>query len=153
MINFRVVRLRDIFKGLVKVGVLAFGIVLFTSLFNSARKVNLNQFVENRKKDLKGRTFIEILKENLDNDSIKDDIEKQNLISGELDGVVAAFVPVGEKNTDEIIDMDAIFEENGENTEEVIANDESIPTSVETRVVSEHNLSNVFNTSFRKCSN
>lgn len=146
MVNFRVLRLGDIGRILLKFAFCVVGVVVFIRLFNVVKALNFNEFVERRKRELDNRTFLKILRENLDDD-VKNDLNKQNLISGELDGVVSAFVP-GEEMTPNDVDYSSDFW-----NEEVVSIESSddkevVPTGVETRVVSEHNLNNVFNSSF-----
>lgn len=146
MVNFRVLRLGDIGRILLKFAFCVVGVVVFIRLFNVVKALNFNEFVERRKRELDNRTFLKILRENLDDD-VKNDLNKQNLISGELDGMVSAFVP-GEEMTPNDVDYSSDFW-----NEEVVSIESSddkevVPTGVETRVVSEHNLNNVFNSSF-----
>ncbi len=145
MVNFRVVRLGDILKILLKFAFCVVGVVVFIRLFNVVKGLNFNEFVERRKKELDNRTFLKILRENLDDDD-RYDIKKQNLISSELDGVVSAFVP------GEVIHNDVEYSSDIESKQalsmENSVDKEAVPTGVETRVVSEHNLRNVFNSSF-----
>ena len=145
MINFKVIRIGDIVKGLVKLSVLVMAIILFTSLFNSTKKINFNELIENRKKYLKNNTFMEILKENLKHDNLKDEMEKQNLISSEIDGVAMAFSKDEKNNNIEYVEKNEI---SNESIDESTKQEEAVPTSAETKVVTEHNLNNVFNTSY-----
>ena len=145
MVNFRVLRLGDIGRILLKFAFCVVGVVVFIRLFNVVKALNFNEFVERRKRELDNRTFLKILRENLDDD-VRNDLNKQNLISGELDSVVSAFVPGEVENND--VDYSSDIE-----NEEVVSIESSddkevVPTGVETRVVSEHNLNNVFNSSF-----
>ena len=145
MVNFRVLRLGDIGRILLKFAFCVVGVVVFIRLFNVVKALNFNEFVERRKRELDNRTFFKILRENLDDD-VRNDLNKQNLISGELDSVVSAFVPGEVENND--VDYSSDIE-----NEEVVSIESSddkevVPTGVETRVVSEHNLNNVFNSSF-----
>ena len=64
MVNFRVIRISDIVKNLVKVGILILCFILFTRFFTVVKRINLQEFIENRKKEFEGKTFI-------DTDSIK----------------------------------------------------------------------------------
>ena len=50
MVNFRVIRIGDIVKNLVKVGILILCFILFTRFFSAVRRINLQEFIENRKK-------------------------------------------------------------------------------------------------------
>ena len=52
MVNFRVVRLGDVLRNLVKVVILIGCIMIFARFFSGIKKINFQQFVENRKREL-----------------------------------------------------------------------------------------------------
>ena len=143
MINFRVIRFKDICKGLLKISILIICIIVFTNVVNFTKKFNLNNFVDKRKKELEDKTFMDILKKNLDKKSIKGDIKKQNMIAQELGTTAIAFVPQNIAEEEQII---------SENPEPEMTDEsnlpQEVPTSAETRVVAEHNLSNVYNSTY-----
>ena len=68
MINFRVIRIGDMLKNLVKIGVLIICILGVTRFFQFTSSLNLKSVIEDRKKDFNEKTFIECLDENLDDD-------------------------------------------------------------------------------------
>ena len=78
MVNFRVVRLGDVLRNLVKVVILMGCIMIFARFFSGIKNVNFQQFVESRKREIEGKTFIECLEENLDDGTIKDKMDKSS---------------------------------------------------------------------------
>ncbi len=139
MVNFRVIRIGDIVKNLVKVGILILCFILFTRFFNAVKRINLQEFIENRKKEFEGKTFIECLDENLNDGVVKETVDEQNLISRELD-----FIPdrsVNVFNEDEILDTQSELQT-------VAKVDNEVPTSATTQVVSEHNKKDIYNVTY-----
>ncbi|MCI8291239.1 MAG: stage II sporulation protein P [Clostridia bacterium] len=136
MINFRVFRLGDVVKKLVKIGILIIGIIILTSFFNSIKKVNLQGFIENRKQQLENKTLIECLDDNLDKPYKNE--EKQNLISKELDFIKSVFSSSVIAATEE--------ENNDIKNNDEISNDvQVLPT---TQVIQEHNKKDVYNVTY-----
>lgn len=136
MINFRVFRLGDVIKNLVKFGILIICIVVFASFLNSIRKVNLQSFIENRKKELENKTLIECLDDNLDKPYKNE--EKQNLISKELDFIKSVFSSSVIANGNEVSTNISSNEE--------VGND--IQVTPNTQVVQEHNKKDVYNVTY-----
>ena len=139
MVNFRVIRIGDIVKNLVKVGILILCFILFTRFFSAVKRINLQEFIENRKKEFEGKTFIECLDENLNDGVVKETVDEQNLISKELD-----FIPdrsVNVFNEDEILDTQGEIQTVGKV-------DNEVPTSATTQVVSEHNKKDIYNVTY-----
>ena len=144
MVNFRVVRIGDLVKFLVKVVILIFGIILLTRFFSFIKKINFNEYVENRKLEIENRTFFELLEENLGGNNIRNEVEKQNLLSEELDSsVISAFIL---KENDEAQELDRVAIETYEEIDDVVTDD--VPKDVGTQVVSENNKNDVYNASF-----
>lgn len=138
MINFRVFRLGDVVKNLVKVVILIFGIVLLTSFFNGIKKINFKDFVQRRKEEMEGKTLIECLDDNFDKPFEKKD--EQNLISKELDFIRS----VSSKNVEQNIQDEVI-----NNPEEKQVNEyNDVQESPETRVITEHNKKDVYNATY-----
>lgn len=139
MVNFRVIRIGDIVKNLVKVGILILCFILFTRFFNAVKRINLQEFIENRKKEFEGKTFIECLDENLNDGVVKETVDEQNLISRELD-----FIPDRSVN---VFDEDEILDTQSEiQTVAKVGNE--VPTSATTQVVSEHNKKDIYNVTY-----
>ena len=147
MINFRIIRVKDILKWLVKLGILIIGIVIFTSLFNMTKKINFNEFIENRKRQLENKTFLDILKTNLDDKNIKNNIDKQNILSSELNPITVAFIPPSNDNSNNQMNEEMQKEELS-NIVEVAEETSDVQKNVETKVVTEHNLNNVYNIAY-----
>ena len=84
MINFKVFRLGDIGKNLVKVMILIIGIILLTRFFNVAKKVDLNKYVEDRKKAFNTKSFAKLLKENIGETSKENSRLSGNTLTEEL---------------------------------------------------------------------
>ena len=139
MVNFRVVRLGDVLINLVKVVILIACIMIFARFFNGIKKINFQQFVENRKREIEGKTFIECLEENLDDGNVKEKMDKENLISKELDFIVQASNPPEEDEHIEAVEEAVI---------QPVQQDEVVPTSLATKVVSEHNKKDVYNSTY-----
>lgn len=139
MVNFRVIRIGDIVKNLVKVGILILCFILFTRFFNAVKRINLQEFIENRKKEFEGKTFIECLDENLNDGVVKETVDEQNLISRELD-----FIPDRSVN---VFDEDEMLDTQSE-IQTVAKVDNEVPTSVTTQVVSEHNKKDIYNVTY-----
>lgn len=139
MVNFRVVRLGDVLRNLVKVVILMGCIMIFARFFSGIKKINFQQFVENRKREIEGKTFIECLEENLDDGTIKKKMDKENLISKELDFIVQASNPPEEDEHIEAVEEAVI---------QPVKQDEVVPTSLATQVVSEHNKKDVYNSTY-----
>lgn len=139
MVNFRVIRIGDIVKNLVKVGILILCFILFTRFFNAVKRINLQEFIENRKKEFEGKTFIECLDENLNDGVVKETVDEQNLISRELD-----FIPDRSVN---VFDEDEILDTQSE-IQTVAKVDNEVPTSATTQVVSEHNKKDIYNVTY-----
>lgn len=138
MINFRVFRLGDVVKNLVKVVILIFGIVLLTSFFNGIKKINFKDFVEQRKKEIEGKTLIECLDDNLNKPLDKAD--EQNLISKELDFIRSVSSEDVEQKTQEI---------SNEPEEQNQVNEyNDVQVSPQTQVVAEHNKKDVYNATY-----
>lgn len=139
MINFRVFRLGDVVKNLVKIVILIIGIIVFARFFSGIKKINFQSFIENRKQELKGKTLIECLQDNLDKPYKKND--EQNLISKELGFIKAT---VGTSVTTMV----------GNNTldnttigmEKVTYDD--VQETPHTEVIQEHNKKDVFNATY-----
>lgn len=139
MVNFRVIRIGDIVKNLVKVGILILCFILFTRFFNAVKRINLQEFIENRKKEFEGKTFIECLDENLNDGVVKETVDEQNLISKELD-----FIPDRSVN---VFNEDEILDTQGE-IQTVAKVDNEVPTSATTQVVSENNKKDIYNVTY-----
>lgn len=139
MVNFRVIRIGDIVKNLVKVGILILCFILFTRFFNAVKRINLQEFIENRKKEFEGKNFIECLDENLNDGVVKETVDEQNLISRELD-----FIPDRSVN---VFDEDEILDTQSE-IQTVAKVDNEVPTSATTQVVSEHNKKDIYNVTY-----
>ena len=138
MVNFRIIRLGDVTKNLVKVVILIIGIVLFTRFFNGVRKINVQSFIENRKKELEDKTFIECLDENF-NDSLIKEEEKQNTISQELDFIKSVF----SEDTIETVNENFVEEIAEAN---IVSNDvQEFPV---TQVVEENNKKDTYNVTY-----
>lgn len=148
MINFRVVRLGDIVKNLVKVVILIIGIVLLTRFFSGIKKVNFKEFIENRKKDIQNKTFIECLDENINQKKAKEGLE-ENVISKELDFIKSVFSGSVVEATE--VGVNAGNAENVENTEKVeaqVEENEEVPQSLQTQVIAEHNKKDTYNVTY-----
>lgn len=141
MVNFRVIRIGDIARNLVKVGILILCFMLLSRFFSMVKKSDIQSFIENRKQQIKDKTFIECLEENFNQDDVKSNINEQNLISKEL-GFITGQKRIEEK-IPEINDSTNITEK----TEIVTGNDtlESLPV---TKVVEEHNKKDVYNATY-----
>ena len=59
MINFRVIRIGDMIKNLVKIGILIICILVITRFFKFVSNIDLKSIVEDKKKEFKDKTFIE----------------------------------------------------------------------------------------------
>lgn len=140
MVNFRVIRIGDIIKNLVKVGILILCFVLFTRFFNAVKKIDLQEFVNSRRLELEGKTFMDCLEENLNDGVVKDSVNEQNLISRELD-----FIPDGSVT---VFDEDEVLDSQVEVQPVVDAGEDAVPTTAVTQVVAEHNKKDVFNASY-----
>ena len=81
MVNFRVVRIGDLVKFLVKVVILIFGIILLTRFFSFIKKINFNEYVENRKLEIENRTFFELLEENLGGNNIRNEVVEKEIFN------------------------------------------------------------------------
>lgn len=140
MVNFRVIRIGDIVKNLVKVGILILCFVLFTRFFNVVKRIDFQEFVNSRRQELEGKTFIDCLEENLNDGVVKESVNEQNLISKELDFIPDGSVSVFEE--DEVLDSQVEVQTVAGVSEEVV------PTTATTQVVAEHNKKDVFNASY-----
>ena len=135
MINFRVFRLGDVVKNLVKIVILIIGIIVFARFFSGIKKINFQVFIENRKQELKGKTLIECLQDNLDKPYKSDD--EQNLISKELSFIKAA---IGTSVTTVANNVD-----NGVSSGEDRVVLDDVQEAPYTEVIQEHNKKDVFN--------
>ena len=138
MINFRVFRLGDVVKNPVKIVILIIGIIVFARFFSGIKKINFQVFIENRKQELKGKTLIECLQDNLDKPYKSDD--EQNLISKELSFIKATIgtsVTTVANNVDNGVSS-------GENR--VVLDD--VQEAPYTEVIQEHNKKDVFNSTY-----
>lgn len=140
MVNFRVFRLGDVLRNLVKVVILIGCVMIFTRFFSGIKKVNFQEFVENRKREIEGKTFIECLEENLNDDVVKEKMNKENLISKELDFIIQTSNPTEKDEGIEIIPIEEITQ--------TIQTEEAVPTSPSTQIVSEHNKKDVYNSTY-----
>lgn len=131
MINFRVIRIGDMLKNLVKIGVLIICILSVTRFFKFASNLNLKSVIEDRKKDFNEKTFIECLDENLNDDYIRNKKNNQNFISKEFESVILSF------------SRDVVNEENISTDDEEDYNDATIIGT--TAVVQEHNKEEKYN--------
>ena len=138
MINFRVFRLGDVVKNLVKIVILIISIILFARFFSGIKKINFQVFIENRKQELKGKTLIECLQDNLDKPYKRD--EQQNLISKELSFIKATIgtsVTTVAHNVDNGVSSGA---------DRVVLDD--VQEAPYTEVIQEHNKKDVFNSTY-----
>jgi len=138
MINFRVFRLGDVVKNLVKIVILIISIILFARFFSGIKKINFQVFIENRKQELKGKTLIECLQDNLDKPYKRD--EQQNLISKELSFIKAA---IGTSVTTVANNVD-----NGVSSGEDRVVLDDVQEAPYTEVIQEHNKKDVFNSTY-----
>lgn len=131
MINFRVIRIGDMLKNLVKIGVLIVCILSITRFFQFASNLNLKSVIEDKKKDFNEKTFIECLDENLDDDYIRNKKNNENFISKEFESVILSF-------SRDVIEEDASeYNSNGIN---------DVVITGATAVVQEHNKEEIYNT-------
>lgn len=142
MVNFKVLRLGDVVKNLVKVVILICCVMLFARFFNGIKKVNFQEFVENKKREIEGKTFVECLEENLNDDIVKEKINDENLISAELDFIVQEVAPELEKENESIEITEQI-----EETQAIIEKSD-VPISPTTQIVAEHNKKDVYNSTY-----
>lgn len=137
MINFRVFRLGDVVKNLLKFVILIIGILILFSFFSSIKKINLQSFIENRKEELESKTLIECLDDNLDKPYKRE--EKQNLISKELDFIRSVFSSaVMTNDTNEV----------SESPTSTPVEDNDVQVSPATQVVAEHNKKDVYDVTY-----
>ena len=146
MINFRVFRLGDIARNLVKLMILVCGIILFTRFFSSIKKLDLKNLLERRREEFSSKTFIDCLDDNFEvSFSKNNDIEKQNVISKELDFIRTVFSEQTE-NTEIKEETSEVASQNTD-IQETPINDE-VQENPTTQVVAEHNKNDVYNTSY-----
>lgn len=142
MIDFRIIRLRDVVKNLVKLVILIIGILILTRFFSVIKRSNLKDFIQQRKKELDGKILIEFLDENLERPYEKK--ETQNFISKELAFVrsVSGFNldEVGEKEGNSGIAL------NENRIDEDLADD--VQSNPETQVIEEHNKNDVYSVTY-----
>lgn len=142
MIDFRIIRLRDVLKNLVKLVILIIGILILTRFFSVIKRSNLKDFIQQRKKELDGKILIEFLDENLERPYEKK--ETQNFISKELAFVrsVSGFNldEVGEKEGNSGIAL------NENRIDEDLADD--VQSNPETQVIEEHNKNDVYSVTY-----
>ena len=131
MINFRVFRIGDMLKNLVKIGVLIICILGVTRFFQFTSSLNLKSVIEDRKKDFNEKTFIECLDENLDDDYIRNKKSNENFISKEFESVILSF-------SKDVVDEEDI------NTNDNTEHNGVIITGA-TAVVQEHNKEEIYN--------
>jgi len=138
MVNFRVIRIGDIIKNLVKLFILVIGIVIVARFFNILSKTDFKSVVEEKKNELNDKTFIECLDENFNDTYIKKKKE-ENIISQELGSLSLTF---SKENADDILldnPEDSVVE-----TKEV----DNVQTEVATSIVEEHNKKDVYNCTY-----
>ncbi len=137
MINFRVIRIGDMIKNLVKIGILIICILVITRFFKFVSNIDLKSIVEDKKKEFKDKTFIECLDENLDDDYIKNKKNNENFISKEFESVILSF------SKDVVSDENIVMTSN-KNEQSI----EEIPVSPITSVVAEHNKEEIYNSMY-----
>lgn len=140
MINFRVIRIGDMLKNLVKIGILMMCVLVFARFFKFTSNIDIKSVIENKKKEFNDKTFIECLDENLDkkidNNYVKKKKDNENFISKEFESVILSF------------SRDVDFEDNIETTGVADVNEDDVLTSQATSVVSEHNKEEIYNLTY-----
>lgn len=141
MINFRVIRVGDIIRNLVKLGILILSIFAVTRFFVFASSINLKSIIDDKKTEIYDKTFFELLDENLDGNYIRDKKDEENLISTEFKSLILSFSGgndnVEVENTGEISSEDT--------TEDYL---DEVLVSPDTAVVTEHNKEDVYNCTY-----
>ena len=154
MINFKVFKLVDIGKNLVKVIILIFSIILLTRFFNIVKRIDLNKYIEDRRKEFSTKSFAELLKDNLGEMTNEKKNNKENALISEL-GFLEGFEPK-EENEDnssksEIRDLEENKEINNNddlNIENTKEEKEIVLPESQTRVINEKNKNDIYNVSY-----
>ena len=160
MINFKVVRIGDIGKNLVKIIILIVGIILLTRFFNVAKKIDMSKYIEERKKVFNTKSFAELLKENLGESSKKNKKEKENILYSELE-FTNGFIRENETfelnnmsqyKKVEDIEINEKEQSNNNKNKNIEEQDqeysELLPPGTETNVVKEKNKNDIYNTTY-----
>ena len=140
MINFRVIRIGDIVKNLVKFGILVLSIFVVTRFFVFVSSINFKSIIDSKKTKIYDKTFFELLDENLDGNYIREKKDKENLISSEFKSLILSFSEndnITTKNVDEVLDENMI----DDSLDEVLV-------SPSTAIVAEHNKEDVYNCTY-----
>lgn len=141
MINFRVIRVGDIIKNLVKLGILVLSIFAVTRFFVFVSSINLKSIIDDKKTEIYDKTFFDLLDENLDGNYIRDKKNEENFISTEFKSLILSFSGSNDnvevENIGDISDKDAIEDYSDE-----------VLVSPDTAVVSEHNKEDIYNCTY-----
>lgn len=143
MINFRVFRLGDVVKGLVKIGILILSIIIFIAFFNFFKTFNLEETINSKKEEFEGKTLFECLDDNF-NDDYKKEINEQNTISKELEFIRSVFSE-GTVENNEVAIENSVVQESTNQDENKAYDVQKSPT---TQVVAEHNKKDVYNVTY-----
>ena len=120
MINFRVIRVNDLFKFFLKLIVFIFIIWTFFIALKRFRKMNLTDSIKGKFKGLENKTFIECINENLGVISEEADSKSVNIISEELSLVSFDCIinePEYSVEDDELVEEN-VFEDNVINSDD-----------------------------------
>ncbi len=159
MINFKVFRLGDIGKNLVKGMILVIGIILLTRFFNVAKKIDLNKYVEERKKAFNTKSFAKLLEENIGPKNKGNSKVSGNTLTEEL-GFSEGFTKENNKyQNEENVQSDnsigvsndtetADFSEEKNMEGQINEQSKIAPPGTVTSVISENNKNDVYNAKY-----
>lgn len=153
MINFKVFRLGDIGKNLVKIIILIIGIIFLTRFFNIIKKVDLNKYIEERRKEFNTKTFADLIRENLGEEGKEKTEKSGNVLASELE-FTEGFTNENEgdakdnkksENMEMTDTNQSSINNSQENLENPEKNNEVLPPGTETNIVKENNKNDVYN--------
>ena len=65
MINLTVLNIKDIIKSLVKFIAIIIFVIICTRLFNLMKDINIKEMINNKFKDIEGKTYLEVINDNI----------------------------------------------------------------------------------------
>ena len=136
MINFRVIRISDLVKVLIKVVIIVVIVISLFRAFNFVKNINFKDFIKSKFEGLDNRTFLQCIDENIGKTS---DIKEQKSIYENIIGKELKFLGLLSMN-EKVIDT----VNQGKNDEEKVQD----LRNVKTEVVAEHNKNDTFTNSY-----
>lgn len=154
MINLTVLNLKDVIKGLVKFIAIIVFVIICTRLFNFIKNVNIKEYLTEKFEKLEGKTYLEVINDNVSiynsntnnekNKKIEDEFNVMNFLNNILDKEIS-FLGYIDNNLKENnnSNIKSAEEKNDETKIEVASK-----TGAKTEVIEKNNKNDVFNKTY-----